>query len=113
MLSILALVICLVSGNIGLGDTDEYCALQRNTQSSKAVGAPGQRGVNLSAREPNRLRAGVSSPKRILKAVAARGTASAILRASGALHIFSSASHDAAQVFRGLGRSPPALNNQG
>jgi hypothetical protein len=110
LLSILALVICLVSGNIGLPDADEYCALQRDTSRGNGVGAPGQRGVNLSAREPNMLRSGISSPKKVSKAIAAQRVASTILCASGALLVTSSLRHGAAQVFTGFGRSPPALN---
>jgi hypothetical protein len=110
LLSILALVICLVSGNIGLPETDDNCALQRDTSRGNAVGAPGQRGVNLSAREPNRQRSGISSPKKVSKAIAAQKIASTVLSASGALLITSSLRHGAAQVFTGFGRSPPALN---
>jgi hypothetical protein len=99
-----------VSGNIGLSDADEYCAIQRDTPHRNSVGAPGQRGVNLSAREPNRLRSGVSSPKKVSKAIAAQNIAATILCASAAPLFTSPVRHHAAQVFTGFGRSPPALN---
>jgi hypothetical protein len=110
LLSVLALVICLASGAVGLTDRDEDQAFRQESSSRKAIEAQGQRGVALSAREPNRLRSGISTQKKSSKALSPQRAASAALRTAGFLYIPSSTHCGAAQVFTGFGRSPPSLS---
>src|SRR4051794_30917812 len=98
------LVVCLAAGATGLTDRDEDQIFQKETSKRSSIESESQRGINLSARGPNRLRSGISTLKKSSKALSSLRAASAALRTAGYVYVPNSTHRGNAQAFTGLGR---------